>query len=170
MDGFGVFRRASATITSPTEGANFPDAPATIRISATAQVPAGALKTFGTISIRRRFTNNTRSGLTRLRFRIVDMTTLNTPAGGAPQADLRALTSGNVIVQVSGGGSVSVRSTTLDLTPAQTLGGGLHSTLSAGTVTLATPLAAGASINVQFLLGVERTGSFRFFINVEAAN
>jgi hypothetical protein len=40
--------------------------------------------------------------------------------------------------------------------------------LSAGTVTLATPLAAGASLNFRFLLGVQQNGSFRFFINVEA--
>ena len=56
------------------------------------------------------------------------------------------------------------------MAPAHPVGGGLHSTLSAGTVSLATPLAAGASISVQFLLGVERAGNFRFFINVEAAN
>nr|MBA3321739.1 hypothetical protein [Pyrinomonadaceae bacterium] len=37
--GFGVFARPSATITSPAEGANFPDAPASVQISATAQVP-----------------------------------------------------------------------------------------------------------------------------------
>jgi hypothetical protein len=35
-------------------------------------------------------------------------------------------------------------------------------------VTLGTPLAAGASINLQFLLGVEKTGSFKFFFNIEA--
>jgi len=46
----------------------------------------------------------------------------------------------------------------------------LHSTLSAGTVTLTSPLAPGSSVSVQFLLGVERQGAFRFFINVEAAN
>jgi len=40
--------------------------------------------------------------------------------------------------------------------------------MSAGTITLATPLANGASINLQFLLGVQQTGSFKFFINVEA--
>ena len=100
----------------------------------------------------------------------MDVTTLNTPVAAGPQADLRALTSGNITVQVSSGANVSVRGTTLELAPAQALGGGLHSTLSAGTVSLGTPLAPGASVSVQFLLGVERTGNFRFFINVEAAN
>src|SRR6185369_16317790 len=33
---------------------------------------------------------------------------------------------------------------------------------------LAQPLAPGASTNVQFMLGVQQTGSFRFFFNVEA--
>ncbi len=40
--------------------------------------------------------------------------------------------------------------------------------MSAGTITLATPLAPGASINLQFLLGVQQTGSFKFFFNIEA--
>ena len=44
----------------------------------------------------------------------------------------------------------------------------LNSTMSAGTITLATPLASGASINLQFLLGVQQTGSFKFFFNIEA--
>jgi hypothetical protein len=40
--------------------------------------------------------------------------------------------------------------------------------MSAGTVTLATPLPNGASLDVRFLLGIQQTGSFRFYINVEA--
>jgi hypothetical protein len=31
-----------------------------------------------------------------------------------------------------------------------------------------TPVAPGASVNLQFLLGVEKTGSFKFFFNIEA--
>lgn len=46
-------------------------------------------------------------------------------------------------------------------------GGGYNSTLSAGAVTLASPLANGASVNLQFMLGIEMTGNFRFLINVE---
>ncbi|HEY6046486.1 MAG TPA: hypothetical protein VIU65_07780 [Pyrinomonadaceae bacterium] len=33
---------------------------------------------------------------------------------------------------------------------------------------LIVPLANGASINLRFLLGIQQTGSYRFFINVEA--
>ncbi|MCM3905370.1 MAG: hypothetical protein ND866_27045 [Pyrinomonadaceae bacterium] len=36
------------------------------------------------------------------------------------------------------------------------------------TVTLGTPIANGASINVRFLLGIQQTGSFKIFVNVEA--
>jgi hypothetical protein len=40
--------------------------------------------------------------------------------------------------------------------------------MSAGTVTLATPLANGASLDVRFLLGIQQTGSFKFYFNIEA--
>ena len=40
--------------------------------------------------------------------------------------------------------------------------------MSAGTVTLGTPLANGASINLQFLLGIQQTGNFKFYIIIEA--
>jgi hypothetical protein len=40
--------------------------------------------------------------------------------------------------------------------------------MSAGTVTLATPIANGASVDVRFLVGIQQTGSFKFFFNVEA--
>jgi hypothetical protein len=63
---------------------------------------------------------------------------------------------------------VTVKGTTLETPPAQAMGGAFNSSMTAGTITLATPLAAGASPNLQFLLGVQQTGSFKFFINVEA--
>ncbi|MDT7603414.1 MAG: hypothetical protein QOF61_1411, partial [Acidobacteriota bacterium] len=124
--------------------------------------------TFGTLTVRRKFTNNTGSSVTRLRFRIVDVTTFFVPTG---TADLRARTSTLTTVSVSpacGGGSVNVQGTTLEQPPTQPNGGGFNSSLSAGTVTLGTPLAPGASVNVQFLLGVQQRGSFRFFITIEA--
>jgi hypothetical protein len=40
--------------------------------------------------------------------------------------------------------------------------------MSSGTVTLATPIANGSSLDVRFLLGIQQTGSFKFFVNVEA--
>jgi len=53
-------------------------------------------------------------------------------------------------------------------TPLQPNGGGLTSTLAAGTVTSGTPIAPGATIDLQFVLGVQQDGSFRFLVNVEA--
>ncbi|MCA1593882.1 MAG: lamin tail domain-containing protein, partial [Acidobacteria bacterium] len=134
---------------------------------------AGNNSTFGTLTIRRTVTNNTGASITRLRFRIIDFTTFPAPSG---TADLRARTSGvaPVVVTITGpnpacpANSCVVQQTTLEEPPSQPNGGGFNSTLSAGTVTLGTPIANGASINVQFLLGIQQTGNFRFFINVEA--
>jgi endonuclease G len=119
---------------------------------------------FGTMAIRRTLTNNTGASITLLRFRIVDVTTFPVPAG---TADLRARTSGPVTVTVTGADK-TVQGTTLEEPPAQAAGGGNNSTLAAGTVTLNAPLANGATIDLQFLLGVQASGYFRFFVNVEA--
>jgi hypothetical protein len=40
--------------------------------------------------------------------------------------------------------------------------------MSDGNITLNTPLAPGASVNVQFVFGVNQIGSFKFFVNIEA--
>ncbi len=64
--------------------------------------------------------------------------------------------------------TVNVQGTTLEQPPSQLNGGAFGSNYSAGTVTLGTPLANGASLNLRFLLGIQQTGSFKFFINVEA--
>jgi hypothetical protein len=56
----------------------------------------------------------------------------------------------------------------METPPLQPNGGAFNSTISAGTVTLATPIAPGGTVNVQFLLGIQQTGAFRFFVNVEA--
>jgi hypothetical protein len=66
------------------------------------------------------------------------------------------------------GNVCTMTATTLETPPTQNSGGGLNSSLAVGTITLATPLQNGQSINVEFLLGVQQTGSFRFFLNVEA--
>jgi len=67
--------------------------------------------------VRRRFTNNTGATITRLRFRIVDITTLNSPGyvSGGTQADLRATNSTAFAVTTSlgsltvNGGSSSIK-------------------------------------------------------------
>jgi hypothetical protein len=132
----------------------------------------------GTLSIRRRFKNNTGAAVTRLRFRIVEVTTF--PSTGL--ADLRAIDSTSVsVLNVNDGTTcaangvpptapctVTVQGTTLEQPPNQTLGGGYNATLAAGTVTLGTPLANNASISLQFLMGVQTPGTFRLLIIVEA--
>jgi hypothetical protein len=124
---------------------------------------------FGYLSVRRKFTNNSGASVTRLRFHIVDITTLNSPGGGvgSGQADLRALTSGQITVTVNGT-PTTVEGTTLEQPPTQTLGGGLNSSMAVGAITLGTPLANGQSVNVQFMFGVQQTGRFRVFVNIEA--
>ena len=134
---------------------------------------------FGTLSVRRRFVNSTGAPITRLRFRLVDFSSF---AGPGAIADLRALSSLQITVNgindsatcaatgtpTTAPCSVPVFGTTVEQPPTQTLGGALNSTMSAGTITLPQPLAPGASINLQFLLGVQQTGAFKFFFNIEA--
>ncbi|HEV2706062.1 MAG TPA: lamin tail domain-containing protein [Pyrinomonadaceae bacterium] len=127
----------------------------------------GTNKTFGTMSIRRTYTNNTGGDVTRLRFRIIDITAF--PPPDAATADVRALSSSDIIVTV-GGSPVDVRGTTVEEPPAQPNGGAWNSSLNVGFINLSQPLANGQSISVQFLLGVVQRGNFRFFINIEAAN
>lgn len=140
-----------------------PEANPPNRARDTSPVPNGQ---FGTIAFRRTFTNNTGQAVTRLRFRIVDITT----AGNRTevQADLRALTSNDTFVTRTDGSNVLVKGTVLEGPPSQPLGGGLNSSLTIPTITLSQPLGAGQSINVQFVLGVQVNGAFRFLVNVES--
>jgi hypothetical protein len=133
--------------------------------------------TFGTLSLRRRFVNNTGGNVTQLRFRVIDLDTFPAASGFA---DLRPRTSNSVVVNgisdtatCTAAGqptpcSVTVQGTTLEQVPSQPNGGGFNSTLSAGTITLGSPLANGASVMVQFLLGIQQTGNFRIYVNIEA--
>ena len=87
----------------------------------------------GTLDIRRKFTNNTGGSVTRLRFRVVDITTAVVPPG---TADLRAITSNDVPVASGnnpcGTGALTLRGSTLEEPPGQIIGGGLNSSLSTG--------------------------------------
>ena len=127
--------------------------------------------TFGTIDIRKTFVNNTGGNVTRLRYRIIDITTFPAPSG---IADLRPRTSTAVVVTVdrppcgSGTSNVTVQGTTLEQPPSQPNGGGFNSSMSSGTVTLATPLANGAGLDVRFLFGIQQTGHFKVFLDIEA--
>jgi hypothetical protein len=127
----------------------------------------------GTLTIRRTWTNNTGTTITRLRYRIGEITTTNSPLTvAAPQAEVRLINSGSSLVPTSTApAGVAVEGTTVETPPAQALGGGLNTTagrsLISGTITN-TPIANGQSINVQFVLGVVQLGNFRFYVSIEA--
>jgi hypothetical protein len=70
---------------------------------------------------------------------------------------------------LSGLTGTTLRAATLDPTPTQGKGGGVNaSLLVSGSLTLSQPLQPGQSVDVEFLLGVMRGGSYRFIIAVEA--
>jgi hypothetical protein len=125
--------------------------------------------TFGTLDIRRTFTNNTGTAITRLRFRIIDQSTFPAPSG---VADLRPRTSTAIVVTGvdrppcgAGTSNINVQGTTLEQPPSQPNGSGFNGSLS---VTLAAPLANGASIDLRFLIGIQQTGNFKLGVVVES--
>jgi predicted extracellular nuclease len=122
--------------------------------------------TFGTMSIRRTITNNTGAPVRYLAFRIIEITTAPAPAG---TADLRALNSQDIPVEVDGN-TVDVRGTVVEEPPDQPNGGGLNSSMTTGFINLENQLEDGDSVSVQFLLGIMQTGAFRFYLNIEMIN
>src|SRR6185295_8659234 len=132
-------------------------------------VPANN-STFGTVDLRRTFTNNSGAPITRLRFRIVDITTFPSISG---VADLRPITSSTVSVtgdKPPCGGSTasySVQGTTLEQPPSQPNGSGYNGSLSVGTITTGTPLANGATVDFRMVAGVQQTGAARFCVVAE---
>jgi hypothetical protein len=130
----------------------------------------GPNSAFGTMTVRRSITNNTATPITRLRFRVVQITTLNSPVVVSSQAQLRVLNSGSSVVTVNGV-PTTVEGTTVETPPTQASGGGLNSStgrsLVAGTV-INTVIAPGQTVNVQWVLGVQVTGNYQFFVNIEA--
>ncbi|HEX2084735.1 MAG TPA: lamin tail domain-containing protein, partial [Solirubrobacteraceae bacterium] len=136
-------------------------APNTVR-DATAQ-PAES-STHGTVVLRRRITNRTGQPITRLRFRVADLTTYPVPGG---TADLRARTIGQTVVTV-GGEPRTVKGTTLEAAASQPNRGGVNASLSVPTVSQLSPLGPGESIDVQFLVGLQSTGDYRICLHSES--
>ena len=126
----------------------------------------------GTLLIRRKITNNGSTSISRLRFRVIDVTGpgSDNTCGAALCADVRVLSSQDGEAGSPNIGVVPVRGLTLEQPPVQANGGGFNSSLSANSITLQTPLAPGASINVEFKLGIMRPGAFRLLVNFEAQN
>ncbi|MDQ1560246.1 MAG: large repetitive protein [Pyrinomonadaceae bacterium] len=142
--------------------------------SACARVRSGAganpqNAAFGTLLIRRKFRNTTNDPVRQLRFRAVNITTLGNTLPNGNEADLRLLSSSDVEATDSNGNPITIEGVTLEENPpALPNGGGLNSTARLSRITMGTPLAPGAAVNLQFRLGVMRDGSFRFLVNVEA--
>ena len=126
----------------------------------------------GTLLIRRKITNNGSTSISRLRFRVIDVTGpgSDNTCGAALCADVRVLSSQDGEAGSPNIGVVPVRGLTLEQPPVQENCGGFNSSLSANSITLQTPLAPGASINVEFKLGIMRPGAFRLLVNFEAQN
>jgi hypothetical protein len=129
--------------------------------------------TFGTIEFRRRLVSNSGLPVLEVRLRIIDLTTSAAPPG---IADLRALSSGTIVVdgitefcefpsEPSGPCSVTVRGLSLEQPPAQPNGGGFNSSLRV----IGGPTGLNF-INVRFLFGVQQPGSFKFYIKMEVIN
>jgi hypothetical protein len=140
-------------------------------------VPNGAL---GTLIIRRKVTNNTGQPVTRVRFRIIELTTRNTklaPTPGVanpcpaiaspPCADLRAITSPDEAAIGTSLGPVATNGMLLEEPPGQPVGGGYNSSLRFNNITLGSPLAPGATTNVNLRFGVQSEGSYFVLVNVE---
>ncbi len=119
--------------------------------------------TLGTLSLRRRFTNNTGQTLSKLRFRVADLSTWNSRQIFGSQAEMRVLDA--TLEGLSG-----LKATKLETAPMQPDGGGINAGLLIdGALTLSSPLASGQSVDVEFLLGVMRGGTYQFILVVEGA-
>lgn len=121
--------------------------------------------TFGALSINRTFTNTTGAPLTSLRFRVIKLTTFPAPTG---IADLRPRSSTTAVVSTVGG-PVTVEGTTIEQPPSQPNGGGWNTSLNVPSVTVGTPLADGASINLNFLFGIQQTGQYNVALLAEGS-
>jgi hypothetical protein len=137
---------------------------------------------YGTLEIRKSFINNTPNPITRLRFRLTDMTTfpaypattdVDVPGvaacnGSTCVADLRAVDSSDTTDGTPAQcGPKLLRGTTVETSAPgqQQYGGGWNSSMVAN---LSTPLNPGDAVHVRFVLGVQQNGKFRFFFTVEA--
>lgn len=166
---------ATAYTTTAAPIAHFADLPAAVidpaqsTVTAPNQVrdmTAVANGSLGTVKIRRKFTNNTGLPIVALRFRIAKVAIRT--GGSAPSADLRALNSAVQTITLTDMTTVTTTALTVQTPAAQALGGGLNSTLAAGAITTTAPLANGASVFVEFNLGVEADGAYRFHVVPEA--
>ena len=128
-------------------------------------VPNGAL---GTLVFRFGVTNNTGFPITRLRWRIIDFTTTNSPVVVTPpQAVLTMLDSTDSNITLSNGTTVSVKGTKVEQPPNQPNAGGLNSTHAPGGISISTPLQPGQTLYYELKFGVQGSGSLRYNATIE---
>jgi hypothetical protein len=122
--------------------------------------------TTGTYYFRWKVTNNTGAPITKLRIRVANVTTLNSPGYvlGGTQADFRLIASPDVGISVPGA------VTALGLTPESTTGPGLDGGYHAsGAVTLpGGTLANGAAVYVNVAMRYAQAGAYVYFVSGEA--
>jgi hypothetical protein len=129
----------------------------------------GAPTEFGTLTLRRYFTNTMGAPVSTLRIRISNITTTNSPGAGPAQADVRALTSIPQTITVNGV-DVAVRMATLESPATTPPGGGYNVTLLVDLSALpGGVLANNEKVAVNITLGVAKGGTYRLAYTVEAA-
>ena len=114
----------------------------------------------GTLALRRTYTNNTTQPIRKLCFRVIDIT--NSATGTLARVNVLDANGG---VMATSAGNKTVYGTRL-LAPSVTQGG-LNAALGVNEITLASPLPPGQAVNVEFLLGVRRGGTYRFVVRFE---
>ncbi len=118
----------------------------------------------GTLVLRRTFTNTSNHSLTRLRFRVIDITTQGTPIStDGSTADVRVVSSFD---SRAGNGTI-VRGLMLEQPPTQADGGGLNASLRVEGINSGAPLTPGATVALEFRLNVVRGGHFRLRVQPE---
>ncbi len=123
----------------------------------------------GTLQFRRRVTNNTGASVTKLRLRVLSLTTLHSAGYATPtQADLRPVSGGDVVIPATSNGVTTLQGLTLETPPLQAIGGGINSSLAQTDVSLATPLLNGTTTDINIVLNIHRVGSYNYFISIEA--
>ena len=128
---------------------------------------SGLTSSAGTLDLRSTWKNVSGGNITRLRFRIIDLTTFPAPSG---VADLRPITSTATSITAdtypcgTGTSSLGVQGTTLETPPSQPNGSGYNGSLSVSSISLGTPLANNASVTIRFVLGIQQTGTARFCV------
>jgi uncharacterized repeat protein (TIGR01451 family) len=130
----------------------------------------------GTLSIRRSLTNNTSETFNYLGFRVIDITTLNSPTVVEDQAELRLISSTETSADVpSRGGEIPIFGTVLEYDalcpcpPQQPNGGGLNTSVFTNFSNEGS-MPPDSTVDVQFLMNVVKSGAYKFFVYVEAGD